>query len=388
MPLKSHRSLLNSFCIYNKRKHKHHRFIWKRMASSINGRKPSEIFKAQTLLYKHIYAFIDSMSLKWTVEMNIPNIIHDHGQPITLSNLVSVLQVPSSKAGNVKRLMRYLSHNGLFEIVTNPELENEEEAYALTVASELLVKGSDICLAPMVECILDPTLSSSYHELKIWIYEEDLTLFDVTLGSGFWDFLDKNPDYNRSFNEAMASDSKMINMVLRDCNFVFEGLESIVDVGGGTGTTTKIICETFPMLKCIVFDRPKVVENLSDAKNLSYVAGDMFISIPNADAVLLKWILHNWSDKDCVKMLKICKEAVTSDGKRGKLIVIDMVINEKNDEKNLTQMKLLMDVNMACVFNGKERNEEEWKKLFIEAGFRNYKISPLTEFLSLIEIYP
>ncbi|CAL5191103.1 unnamed protein product [Lathyrus oleraceus] len=357
------------------------------MASSINGRKPSEIFKAQTLLYKHLYAFIDSMCLKWTVEMNIPNIIHDHGQPISLSNLVSILHVPSSKAGNVQRLMRYLAHNGFFEIVTNREMENEEEAYALTVASELLVKESDLCLAAMVECILDPTLSGSYHELKKWIYEEDLTLFGVTLGSGFWDFLDKNPDYNRSFNEAMASDSKMINLALRDCDFVFEELESIVDVGGGTGTTAKIICETFPKLKCVVFDRPQVVENLSDTNNLSYVGGDMFSSIPNADAVLLKWILHNWTDKDCIRILKRCKEAVTSDGKRGKVIVIDMVINEKKDEKNLTQMKLLMDVNMACL-NGKERKEEEWKKLFEEAGFQDYKISPLTGFLSLIEIYP
>ncbi|CAK8540735.1 unnamed protein product [Lathyrus sativus] len=357
------------------------------MASSINGRKPSEIFKAQILLYKHILAFLDSMSLKWTIEMNIPNIIHDHGQPISLSNLVSVLQVPSSKISTVQRLMRILSHNGFFEVVTNPEMENEEESYALTVASELLVKGSEICLAPMVEAVLVPTFLGSYCEMKKWIYEEDLTLFDVTLGSGFWDFLDKNPNYNRSFNEAMASDSKIINLALRECNLVFEQLESIVDVGGGTGTCAKIICDIFPKLKCIVFDRPQVVENLSDTNNLSYVGGDMFTSIPNADAVLLKWILHNWSDEDCIKILKNCKEVVTNDGRKGKVVVIDIVINEKKDEKNLTKMKLLMDVNMACI-SGKERNEEEWKNLFIQAGFQDYKISPLTGFLSLIEVYP
>jgi isoflavone-7-O-methyltransferase len=319
------------------------------MSSSINGRKPSEIYKAQALLYKHIYAFIDSMSLKWTVEMNIPNIIHNHGKPIPLSNLVSILNVPSSKCGNVQRIMRYLAHNGFFEIITNQELENDEESYALTVASELLVKGSELCLAPMVECVLDPTLSGSYHEMKKWIYEEDLTLFGVTLGAGFWDFLEKNPDYNKSFNEAMASDSKMINLALRDCDFVFEGLESIVDVGGGTGTTAKIICERFPKLKCVVFDRPQVVENLDGTNNLTYVGGDMFQSIPNGDAVLLKWILHNWIDKDCIRILNKCKEAVTSDGKKGKVIIIDMVINEKKDENQINQVKLLMDVNMASL---------------------------------------
>ena len=107
------------------------------------------------------------------------------------------------------------------------------------------------------------------------------------LGSHWWDFLNKNPAYNKIFNEAMASDSQMSNLALRDCKLVFEGLESIVDVGGGTGTTAKIICEAFPNLKCIVFDRPQVVENLSGSLNLTYVGGDMFKSIPKVDAVLL-----------------------------------------------------------------------------------------------------
>ncbi|CAL5191106.1 unnamed protein product [Lathyrus oleraceus] len=356
------------------------------MASSINSRKPSEIFKAQAQLYKHIYAFIDSMCLKWCVEMNIPNIIHNHGQPISLSNLVSILQVPSTKAGSVQRLMRYLAHSGLIEIVKDQELENEQ-VYALTDTSELLVKGTKFCLAQMVECLLDQTTSSSYHQLKKWIYEEDLTLFDITLGSDFWEFLNKNPEHNRLFNETMASDIDVIKLALKDCNFVFEGLESIVDVGGGTGTMGKIICETFPKLKYLVFDRPKVVENLCGNNNLTYVAGDMFASIPRADAILLKFILHDWSDEDCIKILEKCKEAVTSDEKVGKVIIIELVIDEKKENNHLTRLKLQMDISMVCL-NGKERNEEEWKKLILEAGFKHYKISPLTELLSLIEIFP
>ncbi|KAJ1421500.1 Winged helix-like DNA-binding domain superfamily [Sesbania bispinosa] len=354
--------------------------------ASTNGRKASEIFQGQALLYRHIFAFIDSMCLKWIVELSIPDIVHNHGKPITLTELVSILQVPQGKVSNVQRLMCYLAHNGFFEIVRIQE-EEEKEAYALTAASELLVKGTDLCLAPMVEAVLDPTLSGSYHLLKKWIYEEDLSLFAVSLGSGFWDFLNKNPEYNRSFNEAMASDSRMINLALKDCNLVFEGLESIVDVGGGTGTTAKILCETFPKLKFVVFDRPQVVGNLSGSNNMTYVGGDMFNSIPKADAVLLKWILHNWTDKDCTKILEKCKEAISSSEKRGKVIIIDVVINEKKDEHEITGTKLLMDINMASL-NGKERNEEEWKKLFTEAGFQDYKITPLTGILSLIEVHP
>lgn len=101
----------------------------------------------------------------------------------------------------------------------------------------------------------------------------------------------------------------------------------------------------------------------------------------------LQWILHDWTDKDCIKILEKCKEAITSDEKVGKVILIEIVMNEKKDDHEIAQLKMQMDINMACV-NGKERNEEEWKKIFVEAGFKEYKISPLTELLSLIEVYP
>ncbi|RDX93205.1 Isoflavone 7-O-methyltransferase, partial [Mucuna pruriens] len=355
--------------------------------ATMNGRKASEIFQGQALLYRHLYAFIDSMCIKLVVELRIPDIIHNHGQPITLSELVSILQVPPTKLGKVQTLMRYLSHNGFFERVRIHNNCEEKEAFALTVASELLVKGSELYLAPMVECVLDPTLSASYHQLNKWVYEEDLTLSDISLGSHFWDFLNKNPAYNDLFNKAMASDSQISNLALRDCKSVFEGLESIVDVGGGTGTTAKNICEAFPNLKCIVFDRPQVVHNLSGNNNLTYVGGDMFKYIPKAHAVLLKWILHNWTDEDCRKILKNCREAISNNGKTGKVIIIDIVINEKQDEHQVTELKFLLDVTMACV-NGEERSEEEWNKLFMEVGFQDYKIFPLTGYLSLIEIYP
>ena len=98
--------------------------------------------------------------------------------------------------------------------------------------------------------------------------------------------------------------------------------------------------------------------------------------------------MHNWSDMDCKKILENCKEAISGKGKRGKIIVIETVINEGQDEHGITSLKLLMDVKMSCLVNGKERSEEEWKKLFVEAGFQSYKISPLTGYLSLIQIYP
>ena len=86
----------------------------------------------------------------------------------------------------------------------------------------------------------------------------------------------------------MASDSRLMSLVVKDYKPIFEGLGSLVDVGGGTGTVAKIISEAFPHMKCTVFDLPHVVANLKDSQNLKYVGGDMFQSIPSADAILFK----------------------------------------------------------------------------------------------------
>ncbi|KAL1323050.1 hypothetical protein HN51_068067 [Arachis hypogaea] len=356
-----------------------------------SGREADEIFDGQVQLYKHLFAFFDSLCLKWCVDQSIPNIIHSHGQPMTLHELVSTLKVPLAKVSGVHRLMRYLAHIGFFDIVRiSQEDEEEKEAYALTYVSKLLVRGSDYCLAPMVDLMLDPTFSSSYQQLGKWIHDEgNQTPFAVAMGTDIWDFLNKNPKQMKYFNDATASDSQIINLALRDHGVIFEGLESIVDVAGGTGMVAKYISETFPHLKCIVFDLPQVVKNLKGTNNLSYVGGDMFQSIPKADAVLLKWILHDWDDDNCIKILKKCKDAVSSsNNKRGKIMIIDIVIDdEKQDQPEITLAKLQLDL-AVITNNGKERTTEEWKKLFMEAEcHQDYKISPLTGHMSLIEIY-
>ncbi|XP_028766538.1 isoflavone-7-O-methyltransferase 9-like [Neltuma alba] len=180
----------------------------------------------------------------------------------------------------------------------------------------------------------------------------------------------------------------MVAMALRECKSIFQGLETLVDVGGGTGTTCRIISERHPNMKCIVFDLPQVVQNSSGSNNLSYVGGSMFEFIPSADVVLLKWILHNWDDESCIKILSKCKEAVTKKGEAGKVIIIDAVIKEKEEKNEMREVKLLFDIMMMTSFNGKERTEKEWNNLLVSVGFKHHKITPLFGFRSIIIAYP
>lgn len=104
----------------------------------------------------------------------------------------------------------------------------------------------------------------------------------------------------------------------------------------------------------------------------------------------MKLVLHDWGDEESVAILKKCKEAIDgSKGKGGKVIVIDMVMEDQSIEKDSTETKLCCDMLMMSLFSvAKERSIKEWNKLFLEAGFSRYKITSILGLRSLIELYP
>ncbi|KAK7257407.1 hypothetical protein RIF29_31371 [Crotalaria pallida] len=361
------------------------------MSCSENGNEESELYHAQIHFYKHVYNFISSMALKSAVELGIADAIHNHGKPITIPELVSSLKLHPSKVNVLHRFMRLLTHNGFFaKTKVEGKEEQEQEAYTLTPPSKLLIRGKPTCLAPFVDATLQSGYVEKWKHSKKWLTEEkDLTLVESATGKSFFDYLNGDPDSLSSFQESMAADSYMFKLALKKCKHVFEGLGSLVDVGGCTGETTRCIHEAFPRMKCIVFDQPQVVANCKGTENFEFVGGDMFNSIPSADAVLLKRILHDWNDEQSLKILKKCKEAISSKGKEGKVIIVDVVIDKENDNRELTELKLNFDMVMLTVNNGKERETKEWEKLIYEAGFNNYKITsiPVCGIMSLIEVY-
>lgn len=102
-----------------------------------------------------------------------------------------------------------------------------------------------------------------------------------------------------------------------------------------------------------------------------------------------QWILHNWTDETCLKILRNCKEALK--GKNGKLVIIDTVMDKENEEnKEMVEIQALADMYMTVILGRKERSLEEWSILFLETGFSIHKITPILilSIRSIIEIYP
>ncbi|XP_078178398.1 myricetin O-methyltransferase-like isoform X2 [Carex rostrata] len=146
---------------------------------------------------------------------------------------------------------------------------------------------------------------------------------------------------------------------------LFDGMKSLVDVGSGTGTTVKVIVETFSELRCTVFDLPHVISNVLKCDELfDAVEGNMFEKIPAADAVILKHVLRDWPDDDCIKILQKCREAISPVEVGGKVIIIELTIDLETHDQDAIETTLYYDIKMMIAFVAKERNKQEWHNVF------------------------
>ncbi|KAL6972196.1 nicotinamide N-methyltransferase [Sarracenia purpurea var. burkii] len=152
----------------------------------------------------------------------------------------------------------------------------------------------------------------------------------------------------------------------------FEGLTTLVDVGGGTGATLNIIRSKYPSIRGINFDLPHVIEDAPSYQGVEHVGGDMFVSVPKADAIFMKWICHDWSDEHCSKFLKNCYDALLDNGK---VIVAEYILPVAPDTSLSTKNVFHMDVIMlALTPGGKERTEKEFEDLAKGAGFEGFRV--------------
>lgn len=115
----------------------------------------------------------------------------------------------------------------------------------------------------------------------------------------------------------------------------------------------------------------------------------IYDDIINDDFFFLQWVLHDWSDEDCIKILKRCKEAIPNKDNEGKIIIIDTVVGPTKDNYvSEVETQVLFDLLMLVTARGKQRNESEWRNIFTAAGFDHYKVTPLMALQSVIEVYP
>ncbi|KAF5182903.1 Columbamine o-methyltransferase [Thalictrum thalictroides] len=342
-----------------------------------------EEIKAQAQVWKHMFGFAETIMLRTIVSLGIPDIVHSHG-PITLSQLATQLPIKSLSIDKLNHFMRYVVHMKLLKISTD-EITKESK-YELTPASELLVKSHNKSLAPYV------MLQTHPEEFSVWGHVVDClegkkSCWESTYGVSVYATVEKSQEmYNDLVNDAMTSHTRiMVPAVVSGLmkEKVLDGIGSIVDVAGSSGVATKAIVDAFPHIKCSVMDLSHVIDSVIKDPKLHYVAGDMFTSVPNADAIFLKSTLHNYGDDECLKILSNAKEAIPCAG--GKVILVDIVVDIEGLPE-FCSARLSMEMEMMLM-GGKERTKKEWETLLSKAGFSHHKIIPIVAIESIIVAY-
>ncbi|CAK8575630.1 unnamed protein product [Lathyrus sativus] len=230
-------------------------------------------------------------------------------------------------------------------------------------------------------------------QIEIWKYMTQFTdsfALKAVVELRIADIIDRyglNSKFNDLFNQGQASTARyMVGAVIAGYKDGFKQIQSLVDVGGGIGGSLSEIVRAYPHIQAINFDLPHVVSTAPKFDGITHVGGDMFVSVPSADAIYMKWILHDWSDDHCIKLLKNCRKAIPE--KTGKVIIVDHVLDPEGDEP-FTDLGVAFDmILLAHNAGGKERTEENWKYIFKESGFPRYNIIKINTFPSIIEAFP
>jgi hypothetical protein len=210
---------------------------------------------------------------------------------------------------------------------------------------------------------------------------------DQIYGMPAFEYFKHHPEDSQIFNDTMTNFS-MIDGPAVAAAYNFDGIHSLVDVGGGHGFLLATILERNPKLKGTLYDVPHVVDGAPNGPlkkvmdRCTLASGDMFASVPQgADAYIMKHIIHDWPDDLCLKILLGCRKGV-NDG--GKLLVVDSVIQPGND---FAPAKFL-DLQMLIFPGGCERTEKQFRDLFAAAGWKLTRIIPTAASDSIVEGVP
>jgi ubiquinone/menaquinone biosynthesis C-methylase UbiE len=281
-----------------------------------------------------------------------------------------------AQSPSLYRLLRALASIGVFA-------DNGAGRFSLTPLAECLrsdVPGSQHALAIMC----GEEHYQAFGEL-LYSVQTGKMAFDKLYGMPVFDFLSKNLEQAKTFDAAMVGVHGRETAAMMDA-YDFSGIAVMADIGGGNGSLLAAVLKNYPAMQGILYDQPEVAEraqaNLRTAElahRCKVIGGNFFESVPDgADAYLMRHIIHDWDDEKATTILRNVHR-VMGDG--GRLLVVEGVIPHGND----SSFGKLLDLAMLAIPGGKERTEEEFRRLYEPADFHVTRIVPTKAEVSVIE---
>lgn len=279
-------------------------------------------------------------------------------------------------SGALYRLLRALAAIGVLR-------EDDDRRFSLTAMGERLRSNAELSMKPFATFIGQAYLWHTWEHLLHSVKTGE-NAFRTIHGMDIWAYRERHPEQNAIFNAAMTGSAHRVNGAIVT-GYDFSRFTRIADIGGGQGSLLTAILTAHPTVHGVLFDLPHVVATAVPVltatgveSRCDVVGGNMFESIPHScTAYVMKFILHDWDDANCIRILEVCRRAMSSDAT---LLVIERLVGPPNEDP----MTKLSDLHMLVGPGGRERTRMEFAALFQAAGLRLVDIVPTSAPVTLI----
>jgi hypothetical protein len=185
-------------------------------------------------------------------------------------------------------------------------------------------------------------------------------------GVSFWDDLAAHPEVAASFDALMGIAGHGQPSGEISVTGGWDGVRTVVDVGGGTGALLASILRDHPGVRGTLVDLPGTVVRAEQtfveagvADRVATVGQSFFDPLPaGADLYLLWKVLNDWPDEETIAILRRCAEAATPDG----VLLISGGVSESG-----ATPRLAIDMVLA---GGRTNPLDEFEPIAAEAGLR------------------
>jgi 2,7-dihydroxy-5-methyl-1-naphthoate 7-O-methyltransferase len=177
-------------------------------------------------------------------------------------------------------------------------------------------------------------------------------------GLPFWEDLAAHPDLAASFDALMGIAGHGVPNPEFELTGGWDGVNTLVDVGGGTGAMLAEILRTRPGLRGTLVDLPGTVSRAAEmfaaagvSDRVTTVGQSFFDPLPaGADVYLLRKVLNDWPDHETIAILTRCADAARSDG----VIAIMGGVSPDDEPRRLTNEMPLVGgkINTVIEFDG------------------------------------
>jgi hypothetical protein len=294
--------------------------------------------------------------------------------PKTAAEIAGALQADPRA---LHRLMRTLVSLGILSGGTG-------NRFSLTPLGATLKSNAPGSARPTLRTIGGPAFTRGFENI-VYSVKTGKTGFEKAHGKPLFNYLASHPHEASMFSETMVGFHGGEPPEVAAA-YDFSTFGTVVDVGGATGNMLAAILTKFAKPHGVLFDRAQVVAGapalLKAAGVLDRVkieGGDFFQSVPSGgDAYILSHILHDWSEEQCLTILRNIRKAMNPNGR---VLIIEMVL-PPDDSPHPGK---ILDMVMMVIPGGEERTDAEYASLLEKAGFRLQRVVPTKSAVSIVE---